>query len=391
MRESFKKLLYKHPISVRAILIAFAFEVFMGLVSVLVNDDSVFYSSIFIALFLVCPIVLSVINIVSVFTTDTKWNLKIFEWIGIVLGGLYTILYMGIMDVTSEDWWKVIYVVELHTPVLNSAKPTLIAIVLIAFVGYAILSFKSVEKLPPLVTVLSISAMYLGCAVAIVWCVQTFSKGWILSVYPINCILLVIKRIKTAVISWSKSEREYNGICGKIIRSSVFLPVAALVVAVPLLGIVLCILVLFGQQPDYIIKAWTETADWTLSQQVAPPPLEPEGHYLCTVAANGHRKVVKPLRMGQRRGEKIVVNRQLCIANAFEQIIEEKTPKFHRFIRNTYDKYGFPIAMLIKTKFAADVVYILMKPLEWMFLVVIYMCDVKPENRIAVQYLPKNR
>jgi hypothetical protein len=128
-----------------------------------------------------------------------------------------------------------------------------------------------------------------------------------------------------------------------------------------------------------------------LSQQVAPPPLEPEGHYLCTVAANGHRKIVKPLRMGQRRGQKIVVNRQLCIANAFEQIIEEKTPKFHSFIRNTYDKYGLPIAKLIKTKFAADVVYILMKPLEWLFLIVIYMCDVKPENRIAVQYLPKNR
>ncbi|WP_341274143.1 DUF6688 family protein [Clostridium saccharoperbutylacetonicum] len=30
-----------------------------------------------------------------------------------------------------------------------------------------------------------------------------------------------------------------------------------------------------------------------------------------------------------------------------------------------------------------------MKPLEWIFLIVLYFCDVNPENRIAVQYLPK--
>jgi hypothetical protein len=286
MRENLKKLIDKYPvfgpvfISVLAsILISFVLEFFACLAGAVIErnlDVNVFGGTFIITVFLGYPLVLFVINIVSVFTTATKWNLKIFEWIGIVLGGLYTILCMGLTGVTSEDWWKAIYVVKLHTPVLNSAKPTLIAIVLIAFVGYVILSFKSVEKLPPLVTVLSISAMYLGCAVAVVWCVQTFSKDWILSIYPINCILLVVKRIKIAVISWSKSEREYKGICGKIIKSSVFLPVTALVVAMLLLGIVLCILVLFGQQPDYIIKAWTETADWTLSQQVAPPSIYPQ-------------------------------------------------------------------------------------------------------------------
>ncbi len=36
-----------------------------------------------------------------------------------------------------------------------------------------------------------------------------------------------------------------------------------------------------------------------------------------------------------------------------------------------------------------DAVYFLMKPLEWIFLAVIYAVDVRPENRIAVQYLPE--
>ena len=36
-----------------------------------------------------------------------------------------------------------------------------------------------------------------------------------------------------------------------------------------------------------------------------------------------------------------MVNRQLCIANAFEDLIQEKTPRFHHFVRYIYDKYGY--------------------------------------------------
>ena len=96
--------------------------------------------------------------------------------------------------------------------------------------------------------------------------------------------------------------------------------------------------------------------------------------------------MVKPIRMGIRKGEKIVVNRQLCIANAFEALIQEKTPKFHHFIRHIYDKYGYPLSKHINTALQADMVYILMKPLEWIFILILYLCDEKPENRIAIQY-----
>lgn len=166
-------------------------------------------------------------------------------------------------------------------------------------------------------------------------------------------------------------------------------PALAFLFMWPLLGLLFCILMLFGQKPDYVIKVFTETAQWQLSARTAPPNLPSHGHYLCTVAACGHEKLVKPIRMGERHGKTIVVNRQLCIANAFEQILEEKTPGFHKHVRHFYDTCGFPIAVLIRTKWAADLVYLLMKPLEWVFLVVIYFCDAKPENRIEVQYLPK--
>lgn len=84
-----------------------------------------------------------------------------------------------------------------------------------------------------------------------------------------------------------------------------------------------------------------------------------------------------------------VVNRQLCIANAFEQVLEEYTPHLHKAVRGFYDKYGFPVAKLIKKQWIADIVYFIMKPLEWLFVIVLYTIDVHPENRIAVQYMGK--
>ena len=173
----------------------------------------------------------------------------------------------------------------------------------------------------------------------------------------------------------------------KLLNKSRNWPWLAVLVALPTLALVVLVLMLFGQQPDSMIKACTNTADWAFSQKIPPQNLIIDEHYLCTVAAGGHEKVVKPQRMGIRHGHPVVVNRQLCIANAFEQVLEEKTPRFHRFLRRNYDRYGYPFAIHIKKKWAMDLIYYLMKPLEWLFLLVLYLVDRKPENRIAMQYI----
>ncbi|MDE6776131.1 MAG: hypothetical protein K2J37_07565, partial [Ruminococcus sp.] len=154
----------------------------------------------------------------------------------------------------------------------------------------------------------------------------------------------------------------------------------------PIAAVLEILSMIFGQGPDGFIKAFTMTADWTFSTQIPPPSLEYDGHYLCTVAAGGHKKIVKPLRYGKRLGDTIIVNRQLLIANAFEDLIAEKTPEFHRAVRSFYNKHGYPISQYITTSTRADIVYILMKPLEYIFVFVLYLCDSHPENRIAVQY-----
>ena len=154
----------------------------------------------------------------------------------------------------------------------------------------------------------------------------------------------------------------------------------------PLFAVLAGVSMIVSETPDAAVKVFTETADWVLSTKIPPQQLYHDEHYLCTVAAGGHPKLVNPLRKGIRHGHPVVVNRQLQIANAFEQILEERTPRFHKAVRGFYDRYGFPVAKLIRTKAAADAVYLLMKPLEWIFLFVLYVSDVHPENRIALQY-----
>ena len=87
-----------------------------------------------------------------------------------------------------------------------------------------------------------------------------------------------------------------------------------------------------------------ETSSFNYSKIPAPSPqiVSGDGHYLCTVSVKGHKNIVKPLRAGIRHGERITVNRQLLIANAFENVIEERVPKCHKVIRN------FMINMVIR-------------------------------------------
>jgi hypothetical protein len=160
----------------------------------------------------------------------------------------------------------------------------------------------------------------------------------------------------------------------------------ALLLLVPVFLVITIILILFGQDKDSLIKVWTETTTWTFSQHEHPPFLDHEGHYLCTVAACGHQKVVKPLRLGKRHNRTIIVNRQLLIANAYEEIINRAFPKLHQIIRNIYDMYGYPVSRHIKNKYMSDIVYILMKPLEYFFLVNLYLFVKKPEALINQQY-----
>ena len=61
------------------------------------------------------------------------------------------------------------------------------------------------------------------------------------------------------------------------------------------------------------------------------------------------------------------------------------------FVRGVYDRYGYPLSRHINSAWSADVVYLLMKPLERAFVLILYLLEERPEDRICRQYLPQGR
>lgn len=368
-----------------------------------------------VILFATClcyPFLLTVLNVLFLFKPRQSEELthagRIIEYTTIIVGVIFTELYWWILEDIqfSADYSEQLYNREIHTPIFTEAQPTLLCLGIVAAVGYLLLRWVPLEKQPPLLTVLSMAAMYIGMALCLVFDLQIFGKENIyLMLLPFNLILIGLKVVQQTGASWKQlhpadDETQFGGnkkllALNRLLGRTCGLPLFALVMVLPLMGVLIAILSLCGQAPNAVIQAWTETAEWNFSQHTAPPNVIYDEHYLCTVAAGGHQRVVRPLRSGRRHGHEVIVNRQLCIANAFEQLLEERTPHLHRLIRGIYDSFGYPVARHLRTKTAADVVYLLMKPLEWLFLAVLYLFDIHPEDRIAVQYphapLPNQR
>lgn len=175
---------------------------------------------------------------------------------------------------------------------------------------------------------------------------------WYFYLYHGNLLLLSAMGIRRHIAGQTRLLRERQIVFRRrwVLRLYQFLEktshfrLAAFLLVLPLAAVLEIVLILCGQGADGTVQAFTQTADWTFSQQLPPPPLEYKGHYLCTVAAGGHRKLVRPLRLGYRRGAVIVVNRQLAVANAFEELLQERLPRLHRLVRHFYDNHGYPLS-----------------------------------------------
>ncbi len=319
----------------------------------------------------------------------------------VIVGGLFYLALFSLFD-TAGDWNDAVYPGQLHNIISTHYSPVIILPVMLGFLGLFVLLCRKPETMPPLVSVFCIAAVIILNVIGVVFAIQLSGNTikylqFCFYVYHFNILLISVDVIRNHM----KSQAEYLSsrreefadrknllwLYMKVTKVSQYafpVFVALFVIA----GLLEIIAVLAGQGLDAPVKAFTDTADWTFSKQIPPPPMEYEGHYLCTVAAGGHGKVVKPVRFGKRRGAVIIVNRQLCIANAFEESVAERFPKLHKRIRHAYDTYGYPLSNIITTKGRADLVYFLMKPLEWVFLLYLYLTDIRPEERINRQYMP---
>ncbi|WP_342513521.1 DUF6688 family protein [Sporosarcina sp. FSL K6-1522] len=277
---------------------------------------------------------------------------------------------------------------------------TLFVFFILSYIAYWLLPAEG-GKLSPVVYVVCSSLLVVNVVVAFVYITHTGFGNYGVDVAFLqigygSIIFLYIAKLNDSLKQFLAIQQERNiQYTNKFLKFLMQMslkyqriPMLVVFFVFPVMIVVQFILVLWGQRPDSLIQVFLDTSSYNYSKIPAPLPemIEGDGHYLCTVSAMGHKRLVKPVRSGIRHGERIVVNRQLLIANAFENILEEHTPNLHKKIRRFYDTYGYPISKHIQTKVAADIVYLLMKPLEWLFLLVLYTVDTHPENRIHVQY-----
>lgn len=351
----------------------------------------------------VIPGILTIRNVCNLFVKESKMARLMF-WLTFLLGGLFYFLLFAVSFETAGDWHEVINTIQLHYSISTKFGWSVVVPGVLGAVGMILLCGCDTEKLSPIVSAFAVAATVLFQVLQIVYAIQ-ISKHvdsgieYLFYVYHANLFVLAVSGVRNLMkqqmeyyknVMKDKKEPEERitryGWQYRVVNTILKYNVLIFGCLFFLVAVFEVLFILFGQGVDAPIKAFTDTADWTFSKQIPPPPVEYDGHYLCTVAAGGHKGVVKPLRYGRRRGQRIVVNRQLCIANAFEDYIKEKMPRFHKAVRGFYDAYGYPLSKHITTPVRADMVYLLMKPLEWCFLLFLYLFDVRPEERIGRQY-----
>jgi uncharacterized RDD family membrane protein YckC len=252
---------------------------------------------------------------------------------------------------------------------------------------------------PPIIECLINAALTGGIVLNIFISIQIDEGLWLLGNLPIIIlfILMLIRNHYLFIETTTEQQNEHSAIerlALKVLTLKLFQKVPLLLLAcLPIMVIVVAFLLLFGQKPDSLVRAFTDTYKHGFSElDYQCNGVVCGGHYLCTVAAKGHISFVKPVRGGIRGNQKIICNRQLLISNAFEELIEQRFPNTHKRIRNSYDNVGAFVERhywIFNYKLICDCVYILMKPLEWFFLLVLYTFDKHPENRIASQYLSR--
>lgn len=91
------------------------------------------------------------------------------------------------------------------------------------------------------------------------------------------------------------------------------------------------------------------------------PAEMPGGCFVVSAAAKGHPRFV-----GSRPGlDGLPENDQLATLRGFERVLASKYPELHRPLRCLYNQVGAPIARRLDRRWKADIVYLMLKPLEW--------------------------
>jgi hypothetical protein len=352
-----------------------------------------------ILILFVFPLIYVLLEIVNYIFTGERLEYKVLtllmEWIILLI---YPFLYFGLLDEETNDCCTA------SATFSPDHKLSIIVLILLCVAAFFYSKIKT-QIASPLLELLCNTFLLIGIVfnVFMIFQIKIAEWVWILGNLPIILIfILQLADNQKKFINYNQhfdaeNAKHWEKWAWKILNLK---PIAKFpllfLLCLPVMVVLATLLLIFGQKPDSFIRAFTDTYKHGFSQlDHLCENVNCGGHFLCSVAAQGHQNWVKPQRLGERGGKTIICNRQLLVANAFEELIEQKLPKMHKIIRHHYNKVGNVIHQyygIFENKWVADAVYVLMKPLEWIFLLTLYTFDKNPENRIAVQYLsPKDR
>jgi hypothetical protein len=113
------------------------------------------------------------------------------------------------------------------------------------------------------------------------------------------------------------------------------------------------------------VPFWIAGIIWSRHIFAGLPNQAPEC-FVVTAANQGHPEIVGPFVSTTHRGQSRTVNRQLVRLWAFEQLWQKQSPRSHGWFRRNYNRVGPTLARQINSPWRADVVYLVLKPLEWL-------------------------
>ncbi len=224
------------------------------------------------------PLGLSLFNIYSLimYKKIKGKGVRIIEIIALALGGFYTLAYLEVLEsvMFKASYDEQLYDLYKHPPLNHDNLPTLLVVIIMVAIAYIFLSFTSAKKVPMLTTILSISVLYLGGIVCILFIIQVVATSFISAIFPINYLILLVKMIIIKTNEYKEkaplqTNKKFFCFIDRLLRKNYGLPFLALMFLLPVLVVFILILLLCNQQPDSLIKLFTETSEWQLSTHVA--------------------------------------------------------------------------------------------------------------------------
>lgn len=95
-------------------------------------------------------------------------------------------------------------------------------------------------------------------------------------------------------------------------------------------------------------------------------PTTPPECFVVTAASRGHERLVGPFTTTIHCGQPRIANHQLIALWNFERLWRGRWPQSHRWFRSLYNRIGPAVARRINSPWKADLVYLALKPVEWL-------------------------